>query len=297
MATEEQVAQSSSVTGLAAAALGRTAGQVQAALSVDSPQDTQVLNVRYTAPDPADAARGAQTVAEKYLEFRSTSTAKDAERRIDDLNVAISADESKLRANAGAETGPLQGDLQSLLAARRQLIAIESTPVGRVITAASVPTSPSSPRLATDVPVGLAAGLLVGLALALLLPTPEGRRTTAPVRTPAPRRARDAGGKPSEFDRMLLAAQTTGKAGAAPSAAGPLTAPLLVASPAGGSAGGTGANGVNGAPPLVPSNGAPVGNGAAAAGVAPTVEGANGAVANGAGAPSASGAAQSSSRS
>jgi uncharacterized protein involved in exopolysaccharide biosynthesis len=221
MATEQQVAQSSSVVSLAAKALGTPTGELQDNLSVDTPQETQVLNVRYTAHTATAAARGAQVVAEKYLEYRTDATKSDANKRLLDIVARIRTTEEKLKKNPGVATRALQSDLDSLYSQRRQLESIAATPVGRIITDAAEPGAPTSPRIGRDVPLGLAAGLVVGLALAVLLPSRRRREVAAPTRVTAPRRARDTSGRPSEFDQMLAAAQNRP---APPSAAAPVPA-------------------------------------------------------------------------
>ena len=225
MATEQQIAASSSVVERAAQVMGTTNADIQDSVSVDSPQDTQVLNVRYTAGDATRAARGAEAVAQAYLDNRVSATRDDATTRLARVKDQISSTEAQLAKSSGATHTALSSDLQSLYSQRRQLQNIAATPVGRVITHADAPTAPSSPRLGADVPLGVAAGLIAGLVLAVLLPVRGRERervVAARSRVTAPRRARDGRGKPSEFDQMLAAAPDR----PAPPSAAPVTAPL-----------------------------------------------------------------------
>ena len=227
MATEQQIAASSSVVERAAQVMGTTNADIQDSVSVDSPQDTQVLNVRYTAGDATRAARGAEAVAQAYLDNRVSATRDDATARLARVKDQLSSTEAQLAKSSGATHTALSSDLQSLYSQRRQLQNIAATPVGRVITHADTPTAPSSPRLSADVPLGAAAGLIAGLVLAVLLPVRGRERervVAARSRVTAPRRARDGRGKPSEFDQMLATAADR----PAPPSAAPVTAPLAI---------------------------------------------------------------------
>ena len=227
MATEQQIAQSSGVVDLAAKSLGTTPADIQDSVSVDSPQDTQVLNVRYTASDAARAARGAEAVAQAYMDNRESATTGDADTRLTRVKEQISATEAQLAKSSGATHAALSSDLQSLYSQRRQLQNIAATPVGRIITHADAPTAPTSPRLGVDVPLGVAAGLIAGLVLAVLLPLRRRERERVVAqrsRVSAPRRARDGRGKATDFDQMLATASNR----PAPPSAAPDTAPLGV---------------------------------------------------------------------
>ena len=107
MATEQQVAQSASVVSLAARSLGTDYADVQDSLSVDTPQDTQVLNVRYSAGTAAAAARGAQVVAQSYLDYRTEATKADANKRLVEIVGRIRDTEDKLKKNPGVSTDRL----------------------------------------------------------------------------------------------------------------------------------------------------------------------------------------------
>lgn len=168
MATEAQVAQSLGVASAAAEQLGVAPDDVRDALSVDTAQDTEVLNIRYRARTPAVAALGAQTVATSYLRYREAIAATDADRRLDSI-----ADQIKTiteRVAAGGQTAAYQDTLRALLADQRELTSIKATSGGRVITDAVAPTSPTAPRPAVNLATGAIGGLLLGLALAVFWP-------------------------------------------------------------------------------------------------------------------------------
>ncbi len=176
MATEAQVARSLSVATAAADQLGTPAEQVRAALDVESPQDTQVLNIYYRAETGQAAAEGAQTVATSYLAYREANAAADADRRLASVNDQIDAITKRIA--AGGETSGFQDSLRSLLADKRELTSIKATTGGRVITSAVPPSARSAPRPVVNLAAGGVVGVLLGLALAVFRPL---RRENLPV--------------------------------------------------------------------------------------------------------------------
>ncbi|MDQ1293287.1 MAG: hypothetical protein QG608_1168 [Actinomycetota bacterium] len=204
MPTEQQVARSSSVRALAADAMGTSPEMISAGLSVDFPQDTQVINIRFTSSSPAKAATAAQTVAESYLKYRGDSAHQEAQARIDEINNQITEVQQALEQDPGTKTGALQENLKALMSDRRAWSALKETAGGRVITKAAIPTAPTSPKAKVHIPLGLVVGVISGLTLAVLMPT-SGRRTAVTLHPATPRRAREA--KPSraasEFDQMI----------------------------------------------------------------------------------------------
>ncbi len=174
MSTEEQVARSSAVASTAGERLGRDADVVHDSYTVDSPQDTQVLNIHFAASTAEGAAAGAQTVAESYLSYREGSAQEDADRRLKSIAAQIATLEARIA--EGKQVAAYQESLQSLLSDQRVLTSIKATSGGRVITSAVAPVGQSSPRPLIDVTIGLAAGVIVGLVLAVTWP---GRVRTA----------------------------------------------------------------------------------------------------------------------
>lgn len=185
MATEEELAQSRAVAEAAAATLGISADSVLSSLSVDSPPDTQVLNVRFRAGTPQAAAAGAQTVAQTYLTAREGAASKDADRRLAAVQKQIDEVNAKLVGKTTAQSSAYQDDLRALLADQRTLTGIKATSGGRVITPAVEPKQKASPKLLVGLGAGLGAGVVVGLVLAVLWPSR--RRTATPRRGSASR--------------------------------------------------------------------------------------------------------------
>ena len=190
MLTESQVARSSAVATAAGEKLNLSPDVVRDALTVDSPQDTQVLNLHFAAGTPDGAAAGAQTVAESYLAYREGSAQADADRRLASITAQIETVTQRI--GQGGQTSAYQETLRSLLTDQRELTSIKATSGGRVITRAVPPTVKSSPRPVVDVAIGLAGGLIAGLILSVMLPRRRSRDSAVvrdrrmPVNPPAP---------------------------------------------------------------------------------------------------------------
>ena len=152
-------------------------------VSITVPPNTEILDISYTGETAADAQAGAEAFATAYLDNRRNAaegalqaTRDSLQSRIDDLtgqlekasaNVAGLPAGSAERAFNEAQANSLNNQISSL---GTQLNEVGSTIVspGRVITNASVPQSPSSPRLLIDLAAGALVGLLAGVGLAVL---------------------------------------------------------------------------------------------------------------------------------
>jgi len=178
MSTEAQLARSSAVSVSAGQKLGLSGEAVRAAFSVDTPQDTQVLNIHFRSGTADGAAAGAQTVAEAYLAYREGSAQADADRRLASIAEQIDTVNARL-AEGGGQTGAYQEALRALLADQRELTSIKATSGGRVITKAVAPGRRSSPRPVVDLAIGLAVGAIGGLVLSVTWP--RRRRGSAAV--------------------------------------------------------------------------------------------------------------------
>ena len=156
--TEQAVLLSREVATAAAKSLGKgvAADQLLDASTVAAPEGSEVLQLSITTATPADAARWADGMMNAYLRFRSQTALQAAQPAIDALNQQVAATPA---ADASA--------LADLKAQRTALQHIGDS-TGRIIGHAVTPISPSSPGLLPFLVGGLAAGLLVGLVLALL---------------------------------------------------------------------------------------------------------------------------------
>jgi succinoglycan biosynthesis transport protein ExoP len=161
-------------------------------LNVTVPPNTDVLVVTFKAPTPKAAQAGSHAFAQAYLDQRRANAKTDLDGQIASLTAikntldaqlkAVSGQVAALPANsaerekAQAEQGILSNQIQQIGAKLSPLQAAESqiTP-GNVINDANLPTSPSKPNLYINLGSALFAGLLLGLALALLAERRDGR--------------------------------------------------------------------------------------------------------------------------
>ncbi|HEX2295929.1 MAG TPA: polysaccharide biosynthesis tyrosine autokinase [Actinomycetota bacterium] len=155
----------------------------QGTLSVSVAVETEILDIRFSHPEPVQAQLMAQTYAEAYLEFRRDELVNDLlasseaiRRQIDELNEQLARLEAKA---ADAEGTPRATTLQTRASSVIGQIAIlqqqltELTPperlrVGQVVEPAEVPSAPSSPNHLKNGVLGLLAGLAAGIAAVFL---------------------------------------------------------------------------------------------------------------------------------
>jgi succinoglycan biosynthesis transport protein ExoP len=142
-----------------------------------------LIKVKATAKQPATAARAANAFADEFVAFQ-----RDAERaRIRQTRLLLKSELARLSAakrraaksagGTGAKTGAAAQRIRSLtqrirtLQSRSEDLTILSslqTGNAAVIDRATPPASPSSPKPARNTLIGVFAGLLVGLGLALV---------------------------------------------------------------------------------------------------------------------------------
>jgi tyrosine-protein kinase len=132
MGTEKLIATSGDVIGLASRALDISPGDLNDAESVSVPVDTHVLRIAVTHPNPATAKLWAQTLAQAYVTYRTTS------------QPARPADLSKSAVEPAA------------------------TVPAEIITPAGLPVDPVSPNHAVDLSVAVVLGLSLGIGTAFL---------------------------------------------------------------------------------------------------------------------------------
>jgi capsular polysaccharide biosynthesis protein len=129
-------------------------------VDVAAPSGSQVLQVTVRADSPQDAADGADALAQAYLDFRGEGAQDSMNAYIDNVNEQLTElqEETKDSANEG---------LIETLKEQRQTALLASVEPGRIIGAATTPTSPSGPGLIVFLAGGAMAGLLLGAAGAL----------------------------------------------------------------------------------------------------------------------------------
>jgi capsular polysaccharide biosynthesis protein len=173
MPTEVSTATSAKVAAAAAKALkgdySLSAEDVRTATHVESPEDSLILDIRFTGDSAKGAAAGAQAVATAYLAERRA----DAEAEITRLQAATEQQIANVQAQSvlpeyagGVQQRTIQLQADALGTRLAELGSIDVTP-GQIVGSAEVPSHPSTPG---PLPLGLAGlflGLLAGIPLAL----------------------------------------------------------------------------------------------------------------------------------
>jgi capsular polysaccharide biosynthesis protein/Mrp family chromosome partitioning ATPase len=196
MDNEAQVATSSVVTSIAARTLHDGVSPVTLAkdISVTVPPNTTFLQLKCGQASAHEAVACADAVGQAYLTQRRTTAASGIagqvnaqNQRITQLSSRVTVFKAKIASfkGRGRTTARVRVQL-SLNEAQGQLAAAEaanakltpfladlnqrgSTLVGQVVTPATQPTAPSSPRTLLVLPSGLLAGLLLGLLVVFVL--------------------------------------------------------------------------------------------------------------------------------
>ncbi len=187
LATEAQVVQSIAVATRAQALLpgnDEALTKLVKSVTVSVPANTEVLRIKFSAGTAVGAAAGAHAFAEAYLADRAAT----AQSALTAQSASISTSIASLTASLKTVTSALAGVLptspdagfdqaqRTLLLAQisslNQLLSnaksTQLTP-GRLLTDATVPTSPAKPKLIVNLGIGLAVGLVLGLLAAWLL--------------------------------------------------------------------------------------------------------------------------------
>lgn len=129
MGSEKAVASSTEVLQRASRAIGVPVAELAHGLSVGVPLNTNVLHISYSSGSPEEARRRAQAVAEAYVAYWQ-------------------ALQPSLHTAPRTANGAIAGAV--------------------VITPASVPTSPASPKHTTDLVIAAVIGLLVAIGTAFI---------------------------------------------------------------------------------------------------------------------------------
>ena len=181
--TEADIASSHAVAEGAAELLGGelTASQVRQSSQVSSSGGASVVRVAFTAPTEQEAVRGADAIAQAYLEFRSDQAEQRIDTMLTSMNTRIEKlNEALLQANrelVSAEPGTtdyaqavsqqqqIQVELDSLLSQRNALTSVDTTG-GIVLTSARDSQFERSPSSRMALATGLAGGLVLGIVAA-----------------------------------------------------------------------------------------------------------------------------------
>jgi capsular polysaccharide biosynthesis protein/MinD-like ATPase involved in chromosome partitioning or flagellar assembly len=186
MDNEAAIVTSNSVATLARRTLRSTLTpyQLLQKIAVTVPANTEILHISCSESSPKGAAACAQAFAHAYLSARqSTAQAKvqaeiqadqAREKTLENRSVKLQALIASLKGASTQATADheqlanISTQLSPLRTAIAGLGASNNYQAGYIITAASPPGSPSSPRKLLYGPSGLMAGLLIGLILAFL---------------------------------------------------------------------------------------------------------------------------------
>jgi capsular exopolysaccharide synthesis family protein len=141
---------------------GLTKGKVSTDLSVSAQAESNIVNVAATSTAPALAASIANTYTEQFVTEQQDSNHAYYARALRQVEKQLRALSAKER--AGTAGLALQDRAQSL----GTLAELKNGNV-QVAQAATVPTSPSSPKVSRNTVLGAVLGLLLGLGIAFLL--------------------------------------------------------------------------------------------------------------------------------
>lgn len=161
--TEQEILGSREVARRAAASLELSdAGEsLRGDVEVAAPLGSQILQVTVRADTPQEAADGADAIAAAYLELRQEAAANLTARYLEGVDQQI----EDLRAEPSTPTADA---LIENLQQQRTSVAPSDQEPGRIIGAAVPPSAPSGPGLLITVAGAAMAGLLLGVAAAVL---------------------------------------------------------------------------------------------------------------------------------
>jgi succinoglycan biosynthesis transport protein ExoP len=176
--TELQLVTSAQVQSQVRAQLGSAPG-----ISATEVGATNVIAVTAVSPDPARAARIANTYARAFVSW-STATAISnlavAESQLGSQIDALGKEIGRLPASSSAQVAALTNEEAVLKGQLAQLQVAGATASSglELVTPATAPTSPSSPKPVQNALLGLLAGLALGLGAAFLRDTLDDRLTS-----------------------------------------------------------------------------------------------------------------------
>jgi capsular exopolysaccharide synthesis family protein len=185
MSTEKQIASSTAVADMVIKSLHVAAkpDQVLAALSVNVPVDSEVLEFTYSDHRPQIAQRRADAFAEAYLEFRRQQLLDElvgSERFIQDRIRSLTAQLGTIQKEAARQKDPgpetvLRAEASSIITqiGILQTKLTDLTPSdgvlpGKMLEPAVLPLSPSSPNFVVNSFLGIMGGLMFGVFAAML---------------------------------------------------------------------------------------------------------------------------------
>ena len=184
MDIELQFAQSVEVAAAAAKLLGVTTDltTLESQVTATVPPNTSVIDIAFAAATPQKARQGSHAFAEAYIQSRTDAAAADVAVQVEGLTKQIADNQAQLAVytaqltlptsnktyqNAVSQSKVIENNLATLQA-RLSPLSTTDTTAGAIINDAQLPTSPSKPIPPLYIGAGMFAGLIFGLALAVL---------------------------------------------------------------------------------------------------------------------------------
>jgi len=166
--TELQLVTSAQVQSQVRAKLGSAPG-----ITATEVGETNVIAVTAVSSSPARAARIANTYAKAFVSWSTATTISNlaiAESQLGSQINALGKEIGKLPSSASAQVAALSNSQAVLKGQLAQLQVAGATASSglELVTPATAPASPSSPKPAQDALLGLLAGLALGLGAAFL---------------------------------------------------------------------------------------------------------------------------------
>jgi capsular polysaccharide biosynthesis protein len=186
--TEAQVVQSTTVASIAGKAMHSplTAWALAKQVNVTVPPNSSILNISCTASTPTGAATCANAFAKAYLQNRSQSAANYVNQQLAKLQQKVNAlNQAQAALSTKINTLPKNSPIRAADVAQKKTDQAQGAKLtqeyattsglaaqtngGSVITPATPPGKPSSPKKLLVLPSGLIVGLLIGLVVAFLV--------------------------------------------------------------------------------------------------------------------------------
>src|SRR5580704_16657228 len=165
IATQLQLLTNSAIVDAVEARLGLSHVNV----SVGDQGQTNAITITATASNADQAARIANAYASEVVDYENTLALKNITRAETQIQEQINAAEKQLPATSGTPQGTALGNqLASLQEQFSQLqVQAAGNPGGiTIFSQATAPTAPSGTKKGVIIPIGLIAGLLVGICAA-----------------------------------------------------------------------------------------------------------------------------------
>jgi hypothetical protein len=190
--TDAQLVRSSSTIAAVARAVGRDRRSVAASLQVSAPSLTRVLQISYTAADPATARAGAVAAGRSLISARREFLGALQPSQIARLQLEVArldaelqelvAEQARLERRVDLEerVGVLRNRLTALYAAR--------TEPGRVLRAPTLPSEPDPTDSEVPLTSGTMLGLLAGCGIGAVRDARQRRRWANSPSTSSPNR-------------------------------------------------------------------------------------------------------------